>query len=81
MKITVLYNRVESLSFGKPEDILADQDTVTTAQDVAQGLSSLGHRVDLFAVAPESIARLKSHNTEFFFNNAFGIGDLPKTEG
>ncbi len=80
MKITVLYNRVTSLSHGRKEDILADIDTVNTANVVAKALTTLGHTIDLFELNEKTVPLLNTHDTEFFFNNAFGIGDADKSE-
>ncbi len=80
MKITVVYNRVESLDVGEPEDILADQDTVKTAQEIASALAVLGHDVNLFELSEKNAKELKKLDTDFFFNTAFGIGSAPKSE-
>lgn len=80
MKITVLYNRVYALPFGRPEEVLADEDTVITARAVADSLIESGHDIDLFEVNKKTIKSLPKHPTDFFFNLAEGIGNLPDTE-
>lgn len=80
MKITVVYNQVAELSFGQPEDILADGDTVKTAKEIATALLSLGYKIDLFAIDEQSAGRLTTYETDLFFNTAFGIGSVPKSE-
>ncbi len=80
MKITVLFNRVTILAHGRPKDILADDDTVKTARQIFSTLSALGHQVDFFEINEKTVKKLKSHPTDFFFNTAFGIGNVPKSE-
>lgn len=80
MKITVVYNQVESLDVGEPEDILADQDTVKTAREIAATLATLGHSVNLFEINEKNAREMKGLDTDFFFNTAFGIGSAPKSE-
>lgn len=80
MKITILYNRVTALSHGRKEDILADIDTVNTAEAVAKALTTLDHTIDLFELNEKTVPLLNTHDTDFFFNNAFGIGDADKSE-
>ena len=81
MKITVVYNEVKIKTYGKPEDLLADVDTVKTAEEIALALSSLGYETELFKVDEESVRSLtKSYPTDLFFNNAFGIGSTAKSE-
>jgi D-alanine-D-alanine ligase len=75
MKIIVLYNLVTSKFFGNPKDILADEDTVKTARAIAKSLNA-----DLFEVREDNFKRLKNLNPDLFFNNAFGIGNIPKSE-
>ncbi len=80
MKITVTYNVVRKVAVGNPLDILADEDTVKTAEAIARGLQSLGNTVDLLAIDEQSVKRLKNHPTDFYFNSAFGIGGMAKSE-
>lgn len=80
MKIVVLYNHVGSLSFGRPEDILADEDTVKTAGAVAAAISQLSHDVELFGVDEKNVAQLRKLRPDLFFNLAEGFGDKPKSE-
>ncbi|MCL4390489.1 MAG: ATP-grasp domain-containing protein [Patescibacteria group bacterium] len=80
MNITVLFNRVAALPFGRPEEILADEDTVTTAGAVTKALANLGHRVSLFEVNQQTLKKLSRITTDFFFNLAEGIANLPDTE-
>lgn len=80
MKIVVIYNHVGSLSFGRPEDILADEDTVKTAGAVAAALIELGHRVQLFSLSNETASKVGKMKPDLFFNLAEGFGDEPKSE-
>ncbi len=75
MKITVLFNRVISLDVGRPKDILADDDTVKTAQAIATALQA-----ELFELTEKTAKDLKNIRTDVFFNTAFGIGNSPKSE-
>ncbi|MCL4397723.1 ATP-grasp domain-containing protein [Patescibacteria group bacterium] len=81
MKITVVYNQVTSLEHGDPQDILADEDTVKTAKEIAATLVSAGHQADLFEINEKTIPELLKKDTDFFFNNAYGIGSADKSEG
>ncbi len=81
MLITVVYNRVEALSYGKAEEVLADDDTVRMAQIVAKTLATAGHKVQLFDLNQESLKQLKTFTTDVFFNLAGGIDGLPHSEG
>lgn len=80
MNITVLYNRVESLVFGKPADILADDDTVKTANEIFNSLKGLGYDTDIWAIDENNYVDIPSLDTDFVFNQACGIGSLPKSE-
>lgn len=75
MKVTVVFNNVNALAVGKPEDILADEDTVKTAKAIAEAVNG-----ELFELTEESAAKLHTLETDFFFNTAFGIGDAQKSE-
>lgn len=79
MKIIVLYNKVTSLAVGAPEDILADEDTVKTARAIAENLKNK-HNVKLFEITENNIRNIKTLKPDLFFNNAFGIGSIPKSE-
>lgn len=78
--ITVLYNRVTNLTFGYKDDIIADEDTVITARNIALTLKKIGLEVDLFEVNEKSITKLTSLRTDFFFNLCGGIGNVPGSE-
>ena len=80
MNITLIYNLVTSVSRGQPEDILADQDSVKTAEAVAKNLRLAGNEVELLSIDEKNIGHLKERKTDLFFNQAFGINSLPKTE-
>ena len=81
MKITVLYNEVTQIENGNLQDLLADQDTVKTAKEISTALISLGYDVTLFCVDEVSVKKLtKNYPTDLFFNNAFGIGNIVKSE-
>ncbi len=75
MKITVVYNQVETLEHGDPRDLLADDDTVKTAKAIAEVV-----RGELFELNENTVGKLKSLETDFFFNNAYGIGSADKSE-
>ncbi|MDO8515031.1 MAG: ATP-grasp domain-containing protein [bacterium] len=79
MKIIVLYNLVKTVAVGMSEDILADEDTVKTAKAIAENLTT-DHDVSLFEVGEENTGDLKKLKPDLFFNNAFGIGSVPKSE-
>ncbi|MEK7127665.1 MAG: ATP-grasp domain-containing protein [Patescibacteria group bacterium] len=79
MKIIVLYNSVKSVTVGRAEDVLADQDTVKTAEAIAQNLEA-DHDVSLFEIKENNVSKLKKLKPDLFFNNAFGIGNVPKSE-
>lgn len=81
MKVTVLYNEVTQITSGKSEDILADKDTIKTANNVVEALTDLGYEVELFKVDENSVKKInKDYPTDIFFNNAFGIGNALKSE-
>ena len=79
MKITVLYNLVTSKAFGGSKDLLAEDDTVKTAKAIALNLKK-NHDVTLFEVREDNVKDLKNLRPDLFFNNAFGIGSIPKSE-
>lgn len=79
-KITVLYNKVTQLTFGSKEDILADEDTVKTAKNIAKVLKNLGYKVLLFEVNEKTVHELPLLKTDFFFNLCGGIGNIPGSE-
>lgn len=79
-KITLIYNKVNNLDFGNPQDILADEDTVKTAKSIAQTLIAEGTNVELFEVKEDNFTDLLELDTDFFFNLCYGIGSIPKTE-
>lgn len=81
MKITVLYNEVTQIENGNLQDLLADEDTVKTAKEIAIALTNIGYDTELFCVDEVSVKKLnKSYPTDLFFNNAFGIGNVAKSE-
>jgi len=73
MEITVLYNRVSELLSGSPEEILADEDTIMTAREVAAALVVLGYGVDMFEVNKKTLTSLSKHRTERFGENPKAI--------
>ncbi len=81
MTITVLYNNVTSLYSGDPEDLLADEDSVKTAKEIKDQLVDLGHKAELFEVNEDSVQQVKKIKTDLFFNQVFGIGNTPNSEG
>ena len=80
MKVTVLYNIVSRVEYGGSEDVLAEQDTIKTAKAILETLSKAGYGSELFLVDPTSVKKLKLWTTDLFFNNAFGIGNVAKSE-
>lgn len=80
MQIAIVYNRVTSRQFGQPEDILADEDSIKTVRAIRNALSGLGHKVEMLPLDETTIKRLKNSQADIFFNQAFGIGNLPKSE-
>lgn len=82
MKITILYNKVTQIENGKPEDLLADEDTIRTANEINSSLVNLGYLTELFCVDETSVGKITGdYPTDLFFNNAFGIGNASKSEG
>lgn len=79
MKIVVLYNQVKSLAVGQSGDLLADEDTVKTAKAIAENLK-INHQVSLFEIKENNVEDLKKLKPDVFFNNAFGIGSISKSE-
>lgn len=80
MKITVVYNRVDAVTFGKQEDIIADNDTVMMAKEVAKALTKRGHKVGLLELNEKTISTLAKIKTDCFFNLCGGIDGLPRSE-
>lgn len=78
MTITVVYNRVNNLAYGSPQDVIADNDTVIMASKVAAALEILGHKASLLEL--NETTDLVSVRTDCFFNLCGGIGNLPHTE-
>lgn len=78
--ITILYNRVGKKTEGLPVDQIPDNDTLTTALHVQNGLTKLGYEAELFEVSLSTINQLPNLKTDLFFNSCFGVGSLPKTE-
>lgn len=82
MKITILYNKVTQIENGKPEDLLAEDDTIKTANEINSTLENLGYATELFCVDETSVKKITgNYPTDLFFNNAFGIGNAAKSEG
>lgn len=79
VKIIVLYNLVKTVAVGMSEDILADEDTVKTAKAIAENLPA-NHEISLFEIKENNIEDLKKIKPDVFFNNAFGIGSISKSE-
>ncbi len=80
MVITILYNVFTQASSGNPEEIMADDDSVQTARDISEALKTLGHTTSLFEVTDESLKKLSTIKTNIFFNQAFGVGNKPRSE-
>lgn len=79
-KITILFNKVRSITGGEPDDILADDDTIKTAYTIFETLKKENLRVELFEVNEKNFQNLATYKTDFFFNLCYGIGSTPKTE-
>lgn len=79
-KITVIYNKVSSLTTGTPSDILADEDTIRTAKAIYNNLFQSGLHVELFELREDNWTDLLTMNTDFIFNLCYGVGSIPKTE-
>lgn len=81
MRITVVYNNVKTLSYGKKEDILADNDTVVMAKKVAKALSKKGHKTNLLELDEVTIKKIAAVKTDCFFNLCAGVNGFPHSEG
>lgn len=80
-KITVVYNQVKFLDHGSKADILADNDTVIMAKEVAKTLAKMGFLTNLLELDEKSITGLSRLKTDCFFNLCGGINSLPHSEG
>lgn len=80
LNLVVVYNKVTSLSFGRPEDIIADADTIIMAKKVADALSKRGHQVNLFELDEASTSKLANIKTDCFFNLCGGVDSIPHSE-
>jgi D-alanine-D-alanine ligase len=77
-KILVLYNSVTK-SQGEDKEILADEENIIMANDVAQALSPK-HETKLFNVDEKTIHKIKDEKFDLIFNLTEGLGDLPKSD-
>ncbi len=80
MNISVIYNVFTEASSGNASDFLADEDSVQTAKDIKDNLQTLGHNVNLFEIREDNGHELSQVSCDIFFNQAFGIGNIPKSE-
>lgn len=80
MNIIITYNKVTKTLGGAPEDLIADEDSILTVNALKETLLNLGHKVRLFDVNIKSLSKLSQLKPDLFFNQAFGIGDIPDTE-
>ena len=78
--VTVIYNVVKDLPYGEKEDLLADEDTITTAKEVYNVFAKEGFKVNLFELNEQTVEQLFDIKTDLFFNLCYGIGSIPKTE-
>ena len=78
--ITVIYNVVQNLNYGEKEDLLADEDTVSTAREIFTTLKESGFAVDLFELNEKKVGKIFELKTDLIFNLAYGIGSVTKTE-
>ncbi len=79
-KITILYNQVNELSSGEPDDILADEDSVKTAQEIYRALKNESLQVEIFKITEKNFTDLLTYKTDIFINLCYGIGSIAKTE-
>lgn len=80
MKITIVYNHVTEAQNTLQEDLLADEDSLITVGEVKKSLQNLGHSVDLFEIKEDTYKNLQNLKPDIFFNQSFGIGNVPDTE-
>ncbi len=79
-KITIVYNVVKQLEYGEEHDLLSEEDTLKTVQEVFQVLAKEGFNIELFELNENSVAGLMEVDTDLFFNLCYGIGSIPKSE-
>ena len=78
--ILVIYNRFTSTdSTLRTSETMADDDTVTSALEVAKCLSHK-HNVKLFEIDEKTILNLPKENFDLVFNLTEELGNLPKSD-
>lgn len=80
MKITIVHNNVTFAQNSSQEDLLADQDSLITVQEIKKTLRTLNHEVDLFEINEDNYKDLQNLKPDIFFNQAFGIGNISDSE-
>lgn len=80
MKVTIVYNNVTQAQNESAQDLLADEDSLLTVQEIENTLDGLGHEVQLFEINEESYKDLQNLEPDIFVNQAFGIGNIPDSE-
>ncbi len=79
-KITVLYNKVESLPFDDAKAILMEAGAKDDAKTIAKALNSAGYHSDIMELSIKTVGQLRRRRADLFFNLCDGIGSLPKSE-
>lgn len=77
--ILVIYNRVTK-SQGDAKEILADEDNVTTANEVSDALGQIGFSATTFDVNEKTINEIPQKKFDLVFNLSEGMGDVPKSD-
>src|SRR3989344_5421261 len=80
MKVTIVHNNVTFAQNSSQEDLLADQDSLITVQEIQKTLRTLNHEVNLFEINEDNYKDLQNCKPDVFFNQAFGIGNVPDSE-
>jgi len=78
--ITILYNVVNKLEYGEDADLLADEDTIKTAQAINRALKEEGFNSNLFELSENTLGNLFEIKTDLIFNLCYGIGSISRTE-
>lgn len=78
-KILVIYNSVTK-SQGDDKEILADEDNITSANEVASALHKAGYVTETFDVNEKTINEIPGKNFDLVFNLTEGLGDMPRSD-
>lgn len=79
-KITVLYNRVETLPFNDSKALLTEAGARDDAKTIAKALNCAGYTADVMELSIETVNQLRRHKADLFFNLCDGVGSIPKSE-